>query len=61
MKCPGSSIERSTCDSAAKLTIASQPSSAVAHGVVVGDVALDELEPPAVDQVLEGLDAARRR
>ena len=25
---------------------------------MVGDVALDELEPPAVDQVLDGLEAA---
>ena len=36
-------IERSTCDSAAKLTIASHPVAAVADRVGVGDVALVEL------------------
>ena len=50
----GSAIERSTCVSAAKLTTASTPASAVAHRVGVLDPAVDEADV----EVLEVLAAA---
>ena len=56
MNSAGPRIERSTCVSAAKLTIASQPAAARRHCVGVGDVAvvelvLDALEVRAVARV----------
>ena len=58
MNSPGDSIERSTWDSAAKLTTASQPSIAARDGVAVGDVALDQLDAVRVE-ALEVLAPAR--
>ena len=43
MNSPGEWIERSTWDSAAKLTIASHPSTASRSGVAVADVGVDQL------------------
>ena len=48
MNSAGPRIERSTCVSAAKLTIASQPAAAARDHVGVGDVALVELVLDAV-------------
>ena len=60
MNSPGDSIERSTWDSAAKLTIASQPSTASATALDVGDVAVHELDL-VVGQPLAGSRAGPRR
>ena len=49
MNSAGPRIERSTCVSAAKLTIASQPAAAVATASGIGDVALVELVLDALE------------
>ena len=49
MNSAGPRIERSTCDSAAKLTIASQPAAACCDRLGIGDVALVEVVLDAVE------------